>query len=27
MRTIGGSRLLNHYDWIYRWRPPVLPSS
>lgn len=27
MRTIGGDRLLRHYDWIYRWRPPVLPSS
>ena len=27
MRTIGGKGLLKHYDWIYRWRPPVLPSS
>jgi salicylate hydroxylase len=22
MRTIGGERLLRHYDWIYDWRPP-----
>ena len=27
MRSIGGNGLLKHYDWIYRWRPPVLPSS
>ena len=27
MRTIGGKGLLKHYDWIYRWRPPALPSS
>ena len=26
MRTLGGKRLLHHYDWIYRWQPPVLPS-
>ena len=26
MRTIGGKGLLKHYDWIYRWRPPSLPS-
>ncbi len=23
MRTLGGARLLQHYDWIYDWRPPV----
>ena len=22
MRTMGGSHLLHHYDWIYDWRPP-----
>jgi salicylate hydroxylase len=22
MRTLGGARLLRHYDWIYDWRPP-----
>jgi salicylate hydroxylase len=22
MRTIGGVRLLAHYDWLYDWRPP-----
>jgi len=27
MRAIGGEGLLKHYDWIYRWRPPVPPSS
>jgi salicylate hydroxylase len=27
MRIIGGKGLLKHYDWIYRWRPPALPSS
>ena len=27
MRTMGGTALLKHYDWIYRWRPPVLPLS
>jgi salicylate hydroxylase len=27
MRTIGGKRLLKHYDWIYRWRPPARPSN
>jgi salicylate hydroxylase len=27
MRTIGGKGLLKHYDWIYRWRPPTLPSN
>jgi salicylate hydroxylase len=26
MRALGGTRLLNHYDWIYRWQPPVLPA-
>lgn len=23
MRTLGGARLLRHYDWIYDWRPPA----
>jgi salicylate hydroxylase len=23
MRTLGGARLLEHYDWIYNWRPPA----
>jgi salicylate hydroxylase len=23
MRTIGGARLLHHYDWLYDWRPPA----
>ncbi len=23
MRAIGGPRLLQHYDWIYDWRPPL----
>ena len=23
MRTIGGPRLLRHYDWLYDWRPPA----
>jgi len=27
MRAIGGTGLLKHYDWIYRWQPPQLPSS
>jgi salicylate hydroxylase len=22
MRMIGGKRLLQHYDWLYDWRPP-----
>ena len=22
MRTLGGTRLLHHYDWIYEWQPP-----
>jgi salicylate hydroxylase len=22
MRAMGGARLLQHYDWIYDWRPP-----
>jgi len=22
MRALGGPRLLQHYDWIYDWRPP-----
>ncbi len=26
MRTIGGKRLLRHYDWIYGWRPPAASS-
>jgi salicylate hydroxylase len=26
MRALGGTGLLKHYDWIYRWQPPVLPS-
>ncbi len=25
MRAIGGMRLLNHYDWLYAWRPPAHP--
>jgi salicylate hydroxylase len=24
MRTIGGTRLLAHYDWLYDWRPPAV---
>ena len=23
MRMIGGQRLLQHYDWLYDWRPPA----
>ena len=23
MRTLGGKRLLQHYDWLYGWRPPA----
>jgi len=23
MRTMGGARLLHHYDWLYDWRPPT----
>jgi salicylate hydroxylase len=23
MRALGGPRLLEHYDWLYDWRPPV----
>jgi salicylate hydroxylase len=23
MRTVGGARLLQNYDWIYRWRSPA----
>jgi len=23
MRLIGGERLLQHYDWLYGWRPPA----
>jgi salicylate hydroxylase len=23
MRTVGGTRLLHHYDWLYDWRPPA----
>lgn len=26
MRTLGGVRLLHHYDWLYDWRPPESPS-
>jgi salicylate hydroxylase len=26
LRTLGGSWLLHHYDWLYDWRPPVAPS-
>jgi hypothetical protein len=26
MRAMGGGRLLAHYDWLYDWRPPELPS-
>ena len=25
MRTLGGVRLLHHYDWLYEWRPPGRP--
>jgi salicylate hydroxylase len=25
MRALGGTRLLHHYDWLYRWQPPALP--
>ena len=25
MRTLGGTRLLHQYDWLYRWQPPALP--
>ena len=27
MRALGGARLLHHYDWLYRWQPPALPSA
>ena len=23
MRVMGGARLLQHYDWLYDWRPPA----
>ena len=23
MHTLGGARLLHHYDWLYDWRPPA----
>jgi salicylate hydroxylase len=23
MQTLGGVRLLHHYDWLYDWRPPA----
>jgi salicylate hydroxylase len=23
MRTLGGARLLHHYDWLYGWQPPA----
>jgi salicylate hydroxylase len=23
MRYMGGERLLQHYDWLYEWRPPA----
>jgi salicylate hydroxylase len=26
MRLMGGARLLQHYDWLYDWRPPAPPS-
>jgi salicylate hydroxylase len=26
MQALGGAGLLKHYDWIYRWQPPELPS-
>ena len=26
MRALGGTRLLHHYDWLYRWQPPTLPT-
>jgi salicylate hydroxylase len=26
MRIMGGTRLLQHYDWIYGWRPPEMLS-
>jgi salicylate hydroxylase len=27
LRSIGGERLLRHYDWLYDWRPPpALPT-
>jgi salicylate hydroxylase len=27
IRGFGGERLLRHYDWLYRWQPPALPTS
>ncbi|MFZ0422392.1 MAG: FAD-dependent monooxygenase [Xanthobacteraceae bacterium] len=27
MRAMGGERLLQHYDWIYQWRPPAAAPS
>jgi len=27
MRVIGGERLLQHYDWLYDWRPPAASSA
>ena len=27
MRALGGTRLLHHYDWLYRWQPPAPPST
>lgn len=27
MRALGGTRLLHHYDWLYRWRPPTPPTA
>ncbi len=27
MRAMGGAWLLRHYDWLYDWRPPAVPSS
>ena len=26
MRMLGGERLLQHYDWLYGWRPPAILS-
>jgi len=26
MHTLGGARLLHHYDWLYDWRPPAASS-
>jgi salicylate hydroxylase len=26
MRIMGGKHLLQHYDWVYKWRPPAARS-